>query len=397
MMKRIAWIVLFCLLSFAAFSHAQNSRVEELTKMQQEKAKRLKPYEPSTAERWVMRVESWGLLRPPLGFYPYLGSAYPGGGFAAGPGYRTWFGDNSIWDIHGAWSIKNYKMATTSLLFRDLAHGFVDVSMEAKYIDADKVDFFGIGNDTSEHNKTTFAYKPFTADLTETVTPVKWLHMGGGITYLNVDTSKGHSFPSVEVIFPPDATPGFNQHLDWAVGHLFGAVDWRQSPGYTTRGGWYGVDYYFYNQNGSSDFNFQRLDAEIRQYFPILRANQVLVVRALTSFTFLSEPHQIPFYLLPRLGGGNDLRGFVDYRFRDRNRLLMTAEYRWTPSKFLDMAIFYDTGKVAPNSNQIDFTHLHDDYGIGARLHTPTFVPIRIEVAHSVEGTRFIISGGTVF
>jgi Omp85 superfamily domain len=396
MMKRIGWIALFCLLSFSTFLHAQNSRVEELTKKQEEKAKQLKPYVPNTAERWVLRVEGWGLLAPPLGPYPYLGSAYPGGGFAVGPGYRRWFGDNSIFDIHGAWSIENYRMADTSLLFPDLAHGFVTMGMEAKYIDANKVAFFGIGNDTSQDNKTTYTYKPFSAELIETV-DLDWLKMGAGLQYLNVDTSPGASSPSVEQVFPPSTTPGFGEQLDWAVGHLFTAVDWRQSPGYTTRGGFYGVDYYFYNQKGSSDFNFQRFDAEIRQYFPILRANQIFVIRAVASFTYVKEPHEIPFYLLPRLGGGNELRGFVDYRFRDRNRLLMQAEYRWTPSKFMDMAIFYDTGKVAPNSSEINFQDLHDDYGIGVRFHTPTFVPLRFDVAHSVEGTRFIVSGGTSF
>ena len=38
---------------------------------------------------------------------------------------------------------------------------------------------------------------------------------------------------------------------------------------------------------------------------------------------------QVPFYLQRTLGGPDDLRGFRHLRFRDRNALLLQAEYRW--------------------------------------------------------------------
>jgi len=100
---------------------------------------------------------------------------------------------------------------------------------------------------------------------------------------------------------------------------------------------------------------------------------------------------------LPKLGGGEELRGFSNFRFRDRHRMLLTAEYRWTPSKFIDMALFYETGKVASRRSDLDFNDLHDCYGIGIRFHSPTFTAFRVEVARSVEGTRIILGAGPVF
>ena len=38
---------------------------------------------------------------------------------------------------------------------------------------------------------------------------------------------------------------------------------------------------------------------------------------------------EVPFYLLPTLGGSTTLRGFLDDRFRDRDLLLFNAEYRF--------------------------------------------------------------------
>jgi outer membrane translocation and assembly module TamA len=41
------------------------------------------------------------------------------------------------------------------------------------------------------------------------------------------------------------------------------------------------------------------------------------------------------------------LRAFQNYRFRDRNLLLMQAEYRIPLHKNVDATVFYDAGQVA--------------------------------------------------
>ena len=33
--------------------------------------------------------------------------------------------------------------------------------------------------------------------------------------------------------------------------------------------------------------------------------------------------------MLPTIGGSDDVRGFEDFRFRDRNAVVLNAEYRW--------------------------------------------------------------------
>ena len=71
--------------------------------------------------------------------------------------------------------------------------------------------------------------------------------------------------------------------------------------------------------------------------------------------TDIDDTEAIPYFMLPSLGGGKTLRGFPDFRFRDRHRLVMNAELRWTPARFLDMAVFYDTGKVAARKADLDF------------------------------------------
>jgi outer membrane protein assembly factor BamA len=272
-------------------------------------------------------------------------------------------------------------------------------SIHAKYQNADEVSFFGIGNDSLKENETAFTFIPKSIDVTESFWLSNQFHIGGSVAYLDIDTKPGNSatVPSIETEFTPAEVPGLGTDPQLVVGNLFAEFDWRQSPGWTSRGGYYRVDWYDYNERDGANLDFHRWDFELVQHIPILRANQILAFRALATITDVSDPQQIPHFLLPKLGGGSELRGFRDFRFQDRHRMLLTAEYRWTPSKFMDMVVFYETGKVAANTRDLDFSDLHNCYGIGARFHTPAFTAFRVEFAHSVEGNRIILSGGAAF
>ena len=67
----------------------------------------------------------------------------------------------------------------------------------------------------------------------------------------------------------------------------------------------------------------------------------------------------MPFYLMETLGGSNirsddTLRGFRDYRFRDRDLMLLQIEYLRELYGPIDFIAFYDTGKVAPSIGRLD-------------------------------------------
>jgi outer membrane translocation and assembly module TamA len=66
-------------------------------------------------------------------------------------------------------------------------------------------------------------------------------------------------------------------------------------------------------------------------------------------------------------------------------------------SRFMDSAVFYDTGKVAARREDLDFKGLKSDYGFGVRFHGPFTTPLRIEVARSPEGTRLVFSTSAIF
>ena len=101
--------------------------------------------------------------------------------------------------------------------------------------------------------------------------------------------------------------------------------------------------------------------------------------------------------MLPYIGGRDSLPGFENYRFTDRNTLLLRGELRWTPSPVVDMAAFVDAGTVAPTVGGLNVRDRQHSWGLGARLHGSSYTALRLQVAHSVEGWRYNIAQGVSF
>src|SRR5207253_8103558 len=85
------------------------------------------------------------------------------------------------------------------------------------------------------------------------------------------------------------------------------------------------------------------------------------------------------------------LRGYATDRFRDRDVLMINAEYRFPVLRRLDAAAFYDAGAVAPRSSELT-RNMVGDYGVGIRVHSATHVLARIDVARGREGTRALVA-----
>ena len=172
--------------------------------------------------------------------------------------------------------------------------------------------------------------------------------------------------------------------------------DWRTSPGYTRRGGFYGVTLHDYSDK-DKQFGFQQIDYEAIQHFPIFREAWVISLRGVARTASAKTDQQVPFFLLPYVGGGSTLRGFLSHRFRDQNALALQAEWRIMVNRFVDTAFFYDAGKVAARRSDLDFNGLKGDYGFGVRFHGPFVTPLRVEVAKSSEGLRLVVATAPIF
>ncbi len=139
------------------------------------------------------------------------------------------------------------------------------------------------------------------------------------------------------------------------------------------------------------------VEYEAIQHFPILREAWVLSLHGRVQSVIDKDGQQTPFFMLPALGGGSSLRGYSSWRFRDENSLLLQAEWRVIINRYFDLGFFYDAGKVAPRTKDLDFNHLKDDFGFGIRFHGPFSTPLRVELAKGREGLTYVFSSSAAF
>jgi hypothetical protein len=388
------------LLPVADRASAQDSRAEAIREQQAARQQVLQPPRPNRAELLIDRLEDWGLFtgEPVRGLYPWLGSVFPGGGIGAGAGVRQPVGDDGSVNLFGGYSASGFWRAEAGIALSSFAQNRARLTLSGRYVDAPQVRFHGIGNDTGKDDRASFGYAPATGGARLDVDAGRGVAVHAGVTYLHVDTSASRIAPSIEARFTPEEAPGLGVGPIGYVNSTLGAVvDRRRPAGYSGSGGFYRVQFDDYRAHDDDAYSFRSLEAEVRQLIPLLRANWVLALRGLTTVTDVDAGHEVPYFLLPSLGGST-VRGYPDFRFRDRHRLVMGAELRWTPARFLDMALFYDTGKVAARRQDLDVAGLRDSYGIGMRLVGPNGYALRVEVAHSREhSARLLVGGGGTF
>lgn len=356
----------------------------------------LQPYVPTKGERLIDRVEDV-FVYPTQTWHPFFENAYRGGGFAPGLGYMWHASAYSYVDIRGSYSIKSYKRAEVEFVSPRLFHRRGELSLLGGWRDATEVGFYGVGIDTSTENRVNYGFeRPYGGGLL-TVRPTRrLLLLRGGLDLSKWDMKSGTGGTSIEDVYTPETLPGVGATTTYL--HTQGTVglDWREASGYARRGGFYGVTAHDYNDRDDR-FGFRQLDYEVIQHVPILREAWVLSLHGLAQTTVVKGNQQVPFFMLPSLGGGSNLRGYSSWRFRDRNSVLLQAEWRIMVNRFFDTAVFYDAGQVAQHKSDLNFDRQQRDYGFGARFHTPFSTVLRIDVARSKEGTTLVFATSPVF
>lgn len=366
-----------------AVAAAQESRTAAHEQAQAARAADLAPPTHGPIERTIEMIKDVGMFGAgPAGLHPVVTTVYPGGWVAPGAGYRARVGDRGTLDVVGAWSLKNFRKIEAGLELPSWLGSPVTLDVSGSWINAPTVDFYGVGQDTRSEEGITYAYQPTTVGVTATV-PWKALSVAGGVDYLVVDIGSAFDGSAETVGGTPPV--GLGDRPQWVRTRAGASVDWRSTPGYTGSGGLYRVEVQDYADQQGADRGFRSAEAEVVQLIPILRANWVIAVRGLATVTDLHEADRdrLPFYLMPTIGGNGSVRGYPSFRFRDRHRLLLSGEYRWTATRFLDMALFYDTGKVAADVDQLDLRGLKHAYGLGARFHGMKRTVFRLEVARN--------------
>ena len=404
-----ARLAAFLVIAAAAPLAAQEepkTRAESIIAARQKKAEELEPQEPNEVEQKLLIVQQRQLLErfgTGEGLFPKFGGLQTGQGFSAGVQYRqNGVGGTplrlSTFAVFSIRKSQRYNLTLEAPTTRTRRFGY---DVYADHRNLATVDYYGPGAESSLEDRTSFRLERFDVGGGVKAHPgPDWLRLGARAAYLrfNVGPGQRSSIPSTDAAYTPQQTPGLDHQTDFLRTSGLMEIDYRKpTPSGARSGGLYSLELAHYEDVNLKQYDFQRLDAEVQQYFGFYNDRRVIMLRGRTSISSHDGDHLVPFYLQPYLGGPRELRGFNNYRFYDNHALVMNVEYRWEAFSGLDMALFFDAGKVANRRADLDLSDLETDVGVGFRFNGRNSTFLRLDVAFSHEAAKVWFRFGSPF
>ena len=345
------------------------------------------PDEPKSLVDRLKEPDQAGGLHFTEHFAVAFGGIKQGSGIALGPAFSNKFNDGGFVQLKAVYSIRKFWVLQarydTRRFWKDRA---ITIS-RLRYYDAPELSLYALGPDSPDA-RVEYGEKKLEASsvLHLRPTPAGRFSAGFGFERFRVGADP---LPVVIVNDQPTEPlplPGVDIRPRFA--HLFGSAgyDTRLSPDYSRNGRFAEVELHHYHDWNDGLGSFHRVDTSLEQLIPTHGSRGVIGVGLQTFFTFDSGDGTVPFYLMPTLGGGNLLRAFPSYRFRDRDAMLFKGEYRWAVHKMIDVAGIYEAGMVAPRVEALSLSNVEHSYAIGLRAHTEKAALFRFDVAHGREG-----------
>lgn len=410
------------LLLLGAPAAAQETRAAKWQKLREDKRQTVQPHRDTELTRTLLRVEKSGFAELTQlgvkGLYPFIGTTVRNSGFGGGARYwRPRLGgtqaslqgfaalSHKLYQFYGfqlgkmkpngvqayAHPLRNRSLFDNPFEETRLERRNLFLYLDLQYRDMLDEPFFGLGNDAPPENESSYAGRAAAYEVAAAYHYRSRVGIGlrGGFMQMKLRETKTDEAPDIRDVFDDTTAPGLARQPDfWHFGGSLW-IDYLDHPTHPRLGGFLTLQLDDYNDRGSRGFHFHRFRLESRHYLPLLSRQRLLAVRFLTTMDTPRGANRVPFYLMESLGGNDRLRGYSEVRFRDRNLIYLSAEYRWLPAPAWELAIFYDTGKVFPDRSSFEFNHLKKNWGFGVRFRNPNQVFIRLDFARSEESTMF--------
>ena len=198
---------------------------------------------------------------------------------------------------------------------------------------------------------------------------------------------------------------GYRQNSRGASLALSLAHDTTTETGRPERGGLRRATASWFESFGKLDADFWTFRVEAQQFVPLWFSQRALALRGFVSYIDPTGSDPVPFQRLNYNDTPDNLRGYSEYRFRDRGMAVASAEYRWpvwadrtADGPGLDMYLLTDVGQVFGNFHQLTLPNLTVSYGGGLRFVGGDHgLSLRLEMAKSREETQFRFRADQVF
>jgi hypothetical protein len=334
-----------------------------------------------------------------------LESIAPGSGIPVGVGVKPkpWKSGSVIREVQARASFSQHKYWAVdgSFAFQGVDPNKPEWRIEpyARFRDMTRLNFYGLGNNTLESDRTTFAMLDRRTGAYGYIRPVGWIAIGarGEGFWPRTNAGKDPDVQSAEDQFALDQRPGFGDDTNYAYIGGFINVNYpysRSEP--PRRGGDYMVSLGTYQDVSDTAHSFRRFEVEGRERFPIFGVDRTLTLHGRVSSSTASTGHSVPFYLMDTLGGADNLRGFKEsiiggdeatstlrsfesFRFRDHATALMQVDFRQRLWSQIFATFFVDAGVVAPTVDALSLGDMHHGIGLGVSVYRINALAVRVE------------------
>jgi hypothetical protein len=219
-------------------------------------------------------------------------------------------------------------------------------------------DFYGIGNNTRKADAETVGEKRYRLNLAAEKLVAKNLYIGlvgGALSYDYKATTTTGIFTTSSLV--EDRTGGSYVYVGPSL-----IFDNRNNNTYTTKG--MVVSAYFNAMQGvfgNNSYQGGFFNIELSKFISLNR-------HFVLGFDMQQQSlvgGRSPFYLMPRLGNDEIMRGYYGGRYRDRNFIAAQTELRYRISERFGLVGFVGTGQVF--NSTFKFDELKPNYGGGVR------------------------------
>ncbi|MBS1946376.1 MAG: BamA/TamA family outer membrane protein [Bacteroidetes bacterium] len=135
---------------------------------------------------------------------------------------------------------------------------------------------------------------------------------------------------------------------------------------------------HFANYFGS-DYNYTNFVVDTRKFLRTHR-RQVLAVQATASF----NAGEVPLRSLALLGGSSKMRGYYEGRYRDKNLVVIQAEYRLPLFWRFSAVGFGGIGNVSDRLSDMNFQYLKYSFGTGLRFALNTAEKLNLRLDYGI-------------
>ncbi|ABO22354.1 BamA/TamA family outer membrane protein [Shewanella loihica] len=246
------------------------------------------------------------------------------------------------------------------------------------------------GNIDSNHHEFDEQLYSFTPRWMTQVADNYFVGVGVDFTYASAD-----KFTRVEgdIPLPSDGILPSNFSSGLVVTSIYDSRDYRLNA---TKGWLFQLDAGLY-QNSEYD-SFAKYDLELANYIDLSTTSWLSQMPGLIAWQVQGHftSGDVPWNMLPDLGGSSAMRGYIKGRYRDKQMMMGQVEYRLPIFQRYGMVFWGGVGSVADKVSDLN-DELLTSYGTGFRFKIKDNINLRLDVGVGENETNFYLNVNEVF